>query len=53
MGEKKLQVTPSSAQDSHRIKQLSQANCLIVLDENSMGVNKGEQVIIQLFDWVV
>lgn len=53
MGEKKLQVTPSSAQDSHRIKQLSQANCLIVLDENSVGANKGDQVIIQLFDWVV
>ena len=39
-------------QDLHRIKQLSQANCLIVLDENSVGANKGEQVIIQLFDWV-
>ncbi|MFC0820375.1 molybdopterin molybdotransferase MoeA [Moraxella marmotae] len=51
--EQGLVVTPAAAQDSHRIKQLSQANCLIVLDESNAGVKQGEQVAIELFDWVL
>ena len=47
-----LLVTPATAQDSHRIKQLSCANCFIVLDEDSTGVSSGDDVMIEPFDWV-
>lgn len=50
-GEHSLVVSSASAQDSHRIKQLSQANCLIVLDEDCAGVAAGDQVMIEVFDW--
>lgn len=46
------QVTPLSAQESHRIKQLSQANCLIVLPKDNTGVQAGEIVTIEPFSWV-
>ena len=44
-------VTPLSAQDSHRVKQLSQANCLLVLPKDNAGVKVGESVIIEPFAW--
>ena len=46
-----LSVTPLSAQDSHRIKQLSQANCLLVLPQDNAGVAAGEWVTIEPFSW--
>lgn len=46
-------VTPASAQDSHRIKQLSAANCLIILPEDCTGVAAGETVQIMPFDWII
>lgn len=46
-----LSVTPLSAQDSHRVKQLSQANCLLVLPQDNAGVQAGEQVTIEPFYW--
>lgn len=48
-----LVVSSATAQDSHRIKQLSQANCLIVLDESCTDVAIGELLSIEVFDWVV
>lgn len=44
-------VTALSAQDSHRVKQLSQANCLLVLPQESRGVSAGETVKIEPFSW--
>ena len=44
-------VTPLSAQDSHRVKQLSQANCLLVLPKDNAGVQAGESVVIEPFAW--
>lgn len=44
-------VTPLSAQDSHRVKQLSQANCLLVLPKDNAGVKAGESVVIEPFAW--
>lgn len=44
-------VTPLSAQDSHRVKQLSQANCLLVLAQENAGVTAGEMVTIEPFSW--
>lgn len=46
-----FRVTPLSAQDSHRVKQLSQANCLLVLPKDNAGVAAGEPVIIEPFSW--
>lgn len=34
-------------QQSHRVKQLSQANCLVVLDQESSNLQAGEQVLVQ------
>lgn len=45
-------VTPLSAQDSHRVKGLSIANCLLVLPKDNQGVSKGDKVNIEVFDWV-
>ncbi len=45
-------VSPVGIQDSHRIKQLTKANCLIVLEESSAGVSVGDWVTIEIFDWV-
>jgi len=38
-------------QQSHRIKQLSDANCLIVLDKDAGNVQAGESVLVQPFAW--
>lgn len=46
-----ISVTPLSAQDSHRVKQLSQANCLLVLPKDNTGVMAGEAVMIEPFYW--
>lgn len=41
-----------SCQQSHRIKQLSQANCFIVLDQDSGDIPAGTQVDVQPFPWL-
>ncbi|MGM8939814.1 molybdopterin molybdotransferase MoeA [Psychrobacter glaciei] len=46
------QVECFSGQQSHRIKQLSRANCFVVLDKNSGNVASGESVIVQPFPWI-
>lgn len=46
-----LVVTPFNHQDSHRVKQLSQANCLLVLTVERGDVAQGEMVEIQPFEW--
>ena len=48
-----LSVTPIGTQDSHRIKQLAHANCLLVLDEATTDVGAWEMVKIIPFDWVL
>lgn len=45
-------VESFSKQQSHRIKQLSQANCFIVLAQDSGNVGAGEQVLVQPFPWL-
>ena len=44
-------VSTAGKQDSHRIKQLSLANCLIVLPKDSGNLVAGDKVTIQLFPW--
>ena len=44
-------VSTAGKQDSHRIKQLSLANCLIVLPKDSGNVSAGEEVLVQPFLW--
>lgn len=44
-------VRTAGKQDSHRIKQLSLANCLIVLPKDSDSLVGGEKVTIQPFPW--
>lgn len=46
------QVDCFERQQSHRIKQLSQANCLIVLAQDSTHVPAGCQVDVQPFSWL-
>lgn len=46
------QVECFSRQQSHRIKQLSRANCFIVLDKNSGNVAAGNDVVVQPFPWL-
>lgn len=46
------QVECFSKQDSHRIKQLSHANCFIVLDQDSGNVAAGDSVNVQPFPWL-
>jgi molybdopterin molybdotransferase len=41
-----------SGQQSHRIKQLSRANCFVVLDKDSGNVASGDSVIVQPFPWL-
>ncbi|MES1964077.1 molybdopterin molybdotransferase MoeA [Psychrobacter sp. AH5] len=45
------QVISFHKQQSHRIKQLSQANCFIVLPQQSGDVCAGSQVQVQPFPW--
>lgn len=47
-----LSVTPLSSQDSHRVKQLSLANCLLVLDKDNAGIDKDDAVKIKPFNWI-
>ncbi len=44
-------VSTAGKQDSHRIKQLSLANCLIVLPKDSGNLVAGDKVTIQPFPW--
>lgn len=44
-------VTSLSKQQSHRIKHLSQANCLIVLAQDAGNRSAGETVMVQPFPW--
>ena len=44
-------VKAFSKQQSHRIKQLSQANCLIVLAKDNGNLAAGESVTVQPFPW--
>ena len=46
------QVNCFASQQSHRIKQLSRANCFIVLDINSGDVTSGDTVNVQPFPWL-
>jgi len=46
------QVECFSRQQSHRIKQLSRANCFIVLDKDSGNVVAGSDVVVQPFPWL-
>ncbi|WP_261863605.1 gephyrin-like molybdotransferase Glp [Psychrobacter sp. JCM 18900] len=46
------QVECFSRQQSHRIKQLSRANCFIVLDKDSGNVAAGKDVVVQPFPWL-
>jgi len=46
------QVECFSNQQSHRIKQLSRANCFVVLDKDSSNVIAGSDVIVQPFPWL-
>jgi len=46
------QVECFSRQQSHRIKQLSRANCFIVLDKDSGNVAASNDVVVQPFPWL-
>lgn len=46
------QVECFSNQQSHRIKQLSRANCFIVLEKDSGNVAAGNTVTVQPFPWL-
>lgn len=44
-------VQAVGVQDSHRIKQLSLANCFIVADKDSEGYALGDEIAIEPFGW--
>ncbi|MDN6275886.1 molybdopterin molybdotransferase MoeA [Psychrobacter sp.] len=46
------QVDCLPSQQSHRIKQLSRANCFIVLDKDSSNVQANSLVTVQPFPWL-
>lgn len=46
------QVECFSGQQSHRIKQLSRANCFVVLDKDSGNVAANSTVTVQPFTWL-
>ncbi len=46
------QVECFSGQQSHRIKQLSRANCFVVLDKDSGNVSADSMVTVQPFPWL-
>lgn len=46
------QVECFSGQQSHRIKQLSRANCFVVLDKDSGNVSANSMVTVQPFSWL-
>lgn len=45
------QVECFTNQQSHRIKQLSRANCFVVLDKDAGNVSQGASVTVQPFPW--
>lgn len=47
------QVSVFKSQQSHRIKQLSQANCLVVLAKDSGSAAAGSPVQVQPFPWLL
>lgn len=47
-----FQVESFPKQQSHRIKQLSHANCFIVLAQDSGNLSAGENVQVQPFPWL-
>ena len=47
-----FQVESFTKQQSHRIKQLSHANCFIVLAQHSGNLSAGETVTVQPFPWL-
>ena len=47
-----FQVESFTKQQSHRIKQLSHANCFIVLAQDSGNLSAGETVQVQPFPWL-
>ncbi|AWY20229.1 molybdopterin molybdotransferase MoeA [Moraxella bovis] len=47
----KFAVQAVGVQDSHRIKQLSLANCLIVANKDSEGYLAGDEITIEPFGW--
>ena len=47
----RLSVKPLGAQDSHRVKQMSHANCLLVLPSDCAGIKAGDTVMIEPFEW--
>ena len=47
-----FQVESFTKQQSHRIKQLSHANCFIVLAQDSGNIAAGETVTVQPFPWL-
>lgn len=51
--EGRYQVSVFESQQSHRIKQLSQANCLVVLPKDSGNVAGGSQVQVLPFPWMI
>ncbi len=48
----RYQVECFSSQQSHRIKQLSRANCFVVLDKDSGNVSANSMVTVQPFSWL-
>jgi molybdopterin molybdotransferase len=46
------QVECFSKQDSHRIKQLSRANCFVVIAQDTADVPAGSKVTVQPFPWL-
>ncbi|MGP9687908.1 molybdopterin molybdotransferase MoeA [Psychrobacter sp. AOP22-C1-C5] len=46
------QVECFSGQQSHRIKQLSRANCFVVLDQDSGDISASSMVTVQPFSWL-
>lgn len=49
--EGEFKVRPFVGQDSHRVKQMSLANCLLVLPADCAGVTAGDKVLIEPFAW--
>ncbi|HAR76680.1 MAG TPA: molybdopterin molybdenumtransferase MoeA, partial [Psychrobacter sp.] len=47
-----FQVESFTKQQSHRIKQLSQANCFIVLAQDAGNLSAGASVQVQSFPWI-
>ncbi len=45
------QVSVFDKQQSHRVKQLAQSNCLVVLDKDSEDIKAGAEVVVQPFAW--